>query len=123
MHFCYGTPLVRLTLLLKAMPFPSFSFLEKLHTERVDALKATKILLDNGKISSDCVLLFDEMYLQKGANYQGGKYVGETEDGKLYKGVICFMIVGLKESIPIVIKAIPETHIAGEWLKEEIIKY
>ena len=84
--------------------------------------KGDAILLDNGKISSDCVLLFDEMYLQKGVNYQGGKYVGETEDGELYKGVVCFMIVGIKESIPIVIKAIPETHIAGEWLKEEIIK-
>ena len=47
-------------------------------------------MLDNEKFSSDCVLLFDEMYLQKRATYQGGKYVGETENMMLYKGVDWF---------------------------------
>ena len=32
------------------------------------------------------------------------------------------MIVGLKQSIPYIIKSIPETKIEGEWLKQEILK-
>ncbi len=59
--------------LLKEMPcFPSFSVLQKLHVGRVDAMKAAKILLDNGKISKDVIMMFDEIYLEKEANYQGG---------------------------------------------------
>ena len=50
-------------------------------------------------MNSDCVLILDEMYLQKSSEYNGGKYVGLDEDGKFYKGILCFMIVGLKESI------------------------
>ena len=110
------------SLLLNQMPFPSFSLLEKLHSGRINAMKAAKFLLDNGKMSRDIVMMFDEIYLQKEANYQGGDFIGADVDGRLYKGVVCFMIVGLKESVPIVIKAIPEVTIAGEWLKDEIIK-
>ena len=73
-------------------------------------------------MSRDIVLMFDEIYLQKEANYQGGDFIGADTDGTLYKGVVCFMIVGLKESVPIVIKAIPEVTIAGEWLKDEMLK-
>jgi hypothetical protein len=40
----------------------------------------------------------------------------------MYKGIVGFMIVGLKESIPYMIKSLPEVQIKGEWLKEEIIR-
>ena len=43
----------------------------------------------------------------------------------LYKGVIVFMIVGLKKSIAYVVKAIPETSITGDFIKvgiEETLK-
>ena len=36
--------------------------------------------MQGNKISEDCVLLFDEMYLQKGVQYQGGKYIGANLD-------------------------------------------
>ena len=49
-------------------------------------------------------MIFDEMYLQKRQEYFGGEMIGGDDEGELYKGIICFMIVGLKESIPYVIK-------------------
>ena len=51
-------------------------------------------------MSEDICLLFDEMYLQKCEEYFGGELIGSDENGELYKGIVCFMIVGLKESIP-----------------------
>ena len=39
----------------------------------------------------------DEMYLQQGTQFQGGEYVGANEDGKLYKGIVVFMINGIKK--------------------------
>ena len=33
--------------------------------------------------------MIDEMYLQKAAQYQDGKYVGVNENGDLYKGILC----------------------------------
>ena len=30
------------------------------------------------------------------------------EEGNLYKGIVAFMVVGLKQSIPFVVQAIPE---------------
>ena len=55
--------------------------------------------------------MVDEMFLQKEARYQSGDYVGEDEEGELYKRITCFMIVGLKQSVPHVIQAIPEVII------------
>ena len=46
--------------------------------------------------------MVDEMYLQKATHYHSGEYVGADEDGNLYKGIVAFMIVRLKESIPYV---------------------
>ena len=39
---------------------------------------------------------------------------------ELYKGLVAFMIVGMKENVPYVIKAAPDTTITGEWLQEQI---
>ena len=64
--------------------------------------------------------MVDEMLLQKEASYQSGDYVDEDEEGELYKGIACFMIVGLKQSVPHVIQAISEVTITGEWLAEKI---
>ena len=77
-------------------------------------------MLDNGKVDSDCVLLIDEMYLQKGVQYQGGSLVGADEDGKMYTGIVVFMVVSLKKSVPFVIKACPESKISGDWLSLQI---
>ena len=81
-----------------------------------------KLLKAKGKISRDVILMFDEMYLQKGSQFHGGNFVGEDEEGNLYKGIVCFMIVGLKENVPYIIKASPEVTFTGSWLADEISK-
>ena len=60
------------------------------------------------------------MYLQKAAQYQSGEYVGVDEEGNLHKGIVAFMVVGLKQSIPFVVQAIPEVTFNGQWLAEKI---
>ena len=83
-------------------------------------MKALKILHEQGKISKDCVLMADEMYLQKATQYHLGEYVGADEDSNLYKGIVAFMIVGLKESIPHVVQAIPKVTFDGEWFSNKM---
>ena len=85
-------------------------------------MKAAKLLLDNEKIDKDIVLLLDEIYIEKGEQYQEGKLIGKDADGNLCKGVMTFMIVGLRKNIPFVIKGIPESKIQGQWLYDHIDK-
>ena len=114
------TSLQAYKLLLQKFSPPSISLLNKLQAGGLDAVKSVKYLLEKGEISRDIVLMFDEMYLQKCTQYHGGIYEGANEDGELYKGVVVFMITGLKKSIPYVIKACPETSIKGKWLAEHV---
>ena len=107
-------------LLLEQLPLPSLSLLKQLSSGSIDSMKAAKLLLDKGIISNDVILIIDKMYLQKSVQFHSGNFVGQDEDGNLYKGVAVFMIVSLKQSVPCVIKSLPETKISGEWLKNEI---
>ena len=59
-------------------------------------------------------------FLQKLVEYHIGNFVCQDEEGNLYKGIVNFMIVPLKQFIPVVIKSCPETTISGKWLKDEI---
>ena len=56
--------------------------------------------------------MFGEMYLQKRDEYAGGELTGANPDGNPYKGIMRFMIAGLKENVPFVVKDIPETGIS-----------
>ena len=78
--------------------------------------------MKNGCICKDVLLLFDEIYIQKSEEYVAGESFGATEDGQLYKGVVCFMIVGLKRNVSYVLHMVPETAISGELLQTEILK-
>ena len=60
------------------------------------------------------------MYLQKGLQFQDGKVYGGDCDGNLYKGIMTFMIVGLRKNIPFVVKAVPETRIDGNWVSSNV---
>ena len=91
-HLCY-TSLQAYRLFFAKFPMPSLSLLNK---GGVDALKALKTLYGKGSFSRDCILMIDEMYLQKSAQHQSGEYVGVDEEGNLYKGIFAFMVVGLK---------------------------
>ena len=130
----YSAELIRYALLLRHTslqayklvqeknPMPSISLLNKIQQGGVDSIKALQLLRDRGEVSKDCVMLVDEMYLEKGTQYSGGEYVGADNEGNLYKGVIVFMVVGLKDSIPYVIQAIPEVTYTGKWLAEKMLQ-
>ena len=75
---------------------PSISHLNKIQQSGVDSLKAFKILREIGEILIDLMLMVDEMYLHKAAQYQAGKYVGADEEGNLYNWIVAFTVVGLK---------------------------
>ena len=52
-------------LLLSAFPSPVISLLNKIQESAVGAIKALNVLKEKNKISEDCIMMFDEMYLQK----------------------------------------------------------
>ena len=97
--------------MLQQFPLTSLRLLKKLTEGGIEPLKATKDLLEQGKISTDVVLLLDEVYLQNYSQYQDEKLVGAVNEGNLHKGVMSFMLNSLKKSIRFVIKAIPEIKI------------
>ena len=101
----------RLDVLPPSEILPSFSLLEKLSQGSLDALKVAKKFLEEERISKDCMVLFDEMYI----------HIGADEDGNFFKGVVCFMVVGLKRSVPIVVKAVAETNVSGNFIAENLM--
>ena len=114
LHLRY-TSLQANKLLLEKFPMLSLPLLNKIQQGGVDALKALKTVHEKGSFSCDCILMIDEMYLRKSAQCQSGEYVGVDEEG-----IITFMVVGLKQSIPFVVQAIPEVIFNGHWLVEKI---
>ena len=108
-------------LLLDEFRLPSLSLLQKTVTGDRDAAKSAKLLKDEGKISSDVCLIFDKMHLQKCEEYTGGQPFGAPTNGELYKGIVSFMIIGIKQNTPYIIKSVPEIKIHADWLKNEII--
>ena len=74
--------------LLRELPLPSTSVLKKLTSGEVDLLKVAKLLLEKQTVFSDCVLIIDEMYLQKSVQYHSGDFVGQNEEGNLFKGIV-----------------------------------
>ena len=114
LHLRY-TSLQANKLLLEKFPMLSLPLLNKIQQGGVDALKALKTVHEKGSFSCDCILMIDEMYLRKPAQYQSEEYVGVDEEG-----ITVFMVVGLKQSIPFVVQAIPEVIFNGHWLVEKI---
>ena len=114
------TSLQSYRLLLNELPLPSISLLGKLKEGKIDSMKFLKSLLDNDSLSKDLIVIFDEMYLQKCAEYSAGEIIGINEDKQCYKSVVSFMVVGLKKSISCVIKAVPIVKLSSDWLKTEL---
>lgn len=85
-------------------------------------MATAKILKENDKISSDVILIFDEIYIQRREEYCGGECFGVDENGDLHNGVVCFMIVGLTRNIPYVLQSIPKQNLNGNWLRDAILK-
>ena len=106
--------------LLEEFPLPSLSLIQKLNKGGKDAMKAVKLLLEEGEIDRDVALLLDEIHLQPEESYQGGTKVGKDENNKLYKGVLSFMIVGIRKNIPFVVRAVPEVTVSGALVRKYI---
>ena len=108
-------------MLLEHFRLPPLSLFHKTSSGTIDTVNCAQTLRNEDKISSDVCLMFYKMYLQKYEEYFAGHLVGCNSEGELYKGLVCFMIIGLKNSIPYVIQSSPETKINADWLKEELI--
>ena len=119
MLYCFSIPQAY-KLIREKFPLPSISLLNRIQRGGVDSIKALKLLKSRGEISEDLVLSVDEMILQKEESYQNGTLVGASEAGELFKGIVVFMVLGLKESIPFVVQGCPEVSFNGQWLKEKI---
>ena len=99
-------------LLLQKFPMLSLPLLPKIQQGGVDALKALKIVHEKGSFSCGSILMIDEMYMQKPEQYQSGN---------LSKGIVAFMVVGFKLSIPLIVQTIPEVTFNEKWLAETFI--
>ena len=114
------TSLQTYKLLQEEFTLPSISLLRRITSGKIDTMKTANVLRENGSISEDVILMFDEMFLQKCEEYFAGDVLGADENGELFKGIVSFMI-GLQSNVPYVVKACPEREITGEWLKEELL--
>ena len=101
-------------LLVKHFPLPLVSLLKRLSQGGLEPLKAVKLLLNVHKIDKDIVLLTDKTYLQKKLQFQQGKLISCDDNGNLFKGIMTFMIVGVRMNVLFVVKAVPESKIEGK---------
>ena len=63
------------------------------------------------------------MYFQKRTQYHGGIYVDAVGDGNLFSGIFVFLIVRIKRNVPVVVRAVPENKVKGDWISDELIEY
>ena len=108
------------------LTLPSYSLLYKL-SQNLSILVKARIfshsvkVRENSSLSNDTVLLLDEMYLQREVQYDGKELTGCDSNLLMYKSILCFMVVSLKQSTPYIIKAIPLTKINHQVVQEGII--
>ena len=62
------------------------------------------------------------MYLQKCEEYTVGQLVGAATNGELYKGIVSFTIISIKQNTPYIIKSVLEIKIHADSLKNKIIE-
>ena len=110
-------------MLIEHFLLPPLSLLHKIRCGTTDTVKCAQVLRNESKISNDVHLMVDEMYLQKCEEHFAGDLVGCNSESELYKGLVYFIIVNLKDSIPYVIKASLETKTNAAWLNEEFIDF
>ena len=109
-------------LFVKHFSLLSVSLLKRLSQGGVEPLKAVKLLLNERKIDKDIALLTDEMYLQKEVQFQQGKLIGCDDNSNLFKGIMIFVIVGVRKNASFVVKAVPQSNTERKWLFGQIIE-
>lgn len=61
--------------------------------------------------------------MQKCKEYTVENLCGSDENGELCKGIVCFMIVGLKNNIiSYIVRTFTKKEANGEWIKDNILK-
>ena len=65
--------------------------------------------------------MLDEMYLQQEVQYDSRELTGCDSNLQMYKSILCFMVVSLKQSTPYIINAIPLTEINHQIVPDGII--
>ena len=66
-------------MLLENFPLPSLSLLHKISSGTIQAVKCAEALRNEGKLSRDVRLMFDEMYLEKCKEYFAGDLVNNQQ--------------------------------------------
>ena len=69
-------------MLREHFPLPSMLLLPKTNSGSIDAIKCAQNLRNEGKISNDMCLTFDEMYLKKCEDYFAADLVGCNSEGE-----------------------------------------
>ena len=87
--------------------------MRKINSGMTDAVNCAQTLRSEGEISSDVCTYNEESF--------AGNLVDCYSEGELYKGLVCFLILGLKNCVPYMIKSSQETKINVNWFKEELI--
>ena len=107
-------------LMAKEFNLPCVSTLQKMVSGKLDVSAVAKALKESGSISTDVIVIFDEIYLQKCEEYFGGGTFGVDENGEMFKGMLCFMLVGLKSNTPFIIKCVPEREVNGDFVMNNL---
>ena len=61
------------------------------------------------------------MYLQQQVQYDGRDLTGCDSELQMYKSILCFMVVSLKQTTPYLLKAIPLTKINHQIVQDGIL--
>ena len=86
----------------------------------VSVSAVAKALKESVSISTDVIVIFDEIYLQKCEEYFDGETFGVDENGEIFKGMFCFMLVDLKNNTPFIIKCVPEREVNGDFVMNNL---
>ena len=61
------------------------------------------------------------MYIQRQVQYDGRDLTGCNSELQMYKSILCFMLVSLKQYTPYILKAIPLTKINHQIVQDGIL--
>ena len=78
------TSLQAYKILLKELNLPSISYLKTWTSGSLNVVKTAKNSLENVTISSDVMLLHDEIYVQRSEEYASGVSYGKDENYKFF---------------------------------------
>ena len=110
---CYGATY---KVFLEQLLLPSLSLLRKLANGGLG--NSDSVIRKWCNIRGICSLQRLNPFTKKKSSITVESLLEQIKKGILYKGVVVFMIVSRKYSIPFVVKSLPETSVSGQWFGE-----